>query len=289
MESNSTTQRINHHLTWSFAGPWYWEFQQLGEVPGDLIGKINFLAKYGFDCMPLSFSTLDEMSNFQRDEFYNLTKNLGITFHPHAHLDFLTATTDEVKASAEKWLAGLEKHRKFFGTKITTTGAGAGHRFDRKMPLEDKLTRLSKTMAITADACARAGFPLAVENHGDYYCSDFATLCEMTPNLHIFLDTGNTYLIGERPIEAFEAAAPYTIGTHFKDHFVKPNPNDLRFEIDGAALGSGDVELAKCYDILMNKSPNPRKLIMEIEMVAPNGTDPIVCLEDSIKFINSLK
>ena len=96
-------------------------------------------------------------------------------------------------------------------------------------------------------------------------------------------------MIGERPVEAFEAAAPYTIGTHFKDHYVKPNPGTLHFEIDGAPLGDGDVELKKCYDILMKKAPRPNELLMEVELVVPQGSDPVACKEQSIKFINSLK
>ena len=54
------------------------------------------------------------------------------------------------------------------------------------------------------------------------------------PGLRIFLDTGNTYLIGERPIPAYEAGAAYTIGTHFKDHRVAPVPSPLGFDIKGA-------------------------------------------------------
>jgi len=283
------SKKINHHLTWSFAGPWYWEFQHCGNVPGTKAAEVNFAATYGFDCLPLSFGTLDAMSDEAREEFFNLSKASNLTFHPVEHMKFLTMSADEVKARADLWEAGLERHKRFFGAKITTTGAGAGHRFDRLMPLETKLEKLSKSMAITAEVCARTGYPLAVENHGDYYCSDFATLCDMTPNLHIFLDTGNTFLIGERPVEAFEVAAPYTIGTHFKDHFVQPNPSTLHFELDGAPLGAGDVELKKCYEILMEKAPNPQGIVMEVELVVPKDSDPIKGLEASIEFINSLE
>ena len=258
-------------------------------MPGTKAAEVNFAAEYGFDCLPLSFSTLNAMTEKEREEFYDLSIKSGITFHPVEHMKYLSMSADEVKARAELWESGLERHKRFFSAKITTTGASAGHRFDRLMPLETKLEILSKSMTITAEVCARNGYPLAVENHGDYYCSDYATLCQMTPNLHIFLDTGNTYLIGERPVEAFEVAAPYTIGTHFKDHFVKPNPSTLHFELDGAPLGSGDVELKKCYDILMQKAPNPQGIIMEVELVVPKDSDPIQGMETSIDFINSLE
>ncbi|MEI6132182.1 MAG: TIM barrel protein [Bacillota bacterium] len=282
------TTKINHHLTWSFAGPWYWEFQQYGGEPGTMISQLKFAKEFGFDCLPLSFTALDAMSGKELEELFALSERSEVGFHPNVHEKFLSLSLDEAKAAAEKWEVSFAKYKRFFSTKITTTGAGAGHRFDRVMPLENKLKILAKNMAPMANVCASKGFPLAVENHGDYYCSDYATLCQMTPNLHIFLDTGNTFLIGERPIEAFEAAAPYTIGTHFKDHFVKPNPQTLHFELDGAALGSGDVELKECYDILMKKSPNPKGIIMEVEFVVPKDSDPIKGLEESIEFINTL-
>jgi sugar phosphate isomerase/epimerase len=115
---------------------------------------------------------------------------------------------------------------------------------------------------------------MCIEDHGDFYCSDLVKLCKQTPHLYIFLDTGNTYLIGEQPIPAFEAAAPYTIGTHFKDHTVRPNPDILHFEVSCCALGDGDVPLRECYKILMEKAPHPEKLAMMFEMFPAKGQEP---------------
>ena len=141
-----------------------------------------------------------------------------------------------------------------------------------------------------ADACRELGAPLGIENHGDYYCSDLVSLCERTPHMHLFLDVGNTFLIGEQPIPAFEAAAPYTIGTHFKDHRVCPrlDARPLHFEIAGSALGDGDVPLRECFGLLLSEAPDPNRLVMEIEMIRPDDLDPLECLERSLRFIRSL-
>jgi len=116
------------------------------------------------------------------------------------------------------------------------------------------------------------------------------TLCERTPDLGIFLDTGNTYLIGEQPIPAFEAAAPYTVGTHFKDHYVCPklDARPLHFEVAGSPLGDGDVPLRACYDLLLAQAPHPEALVMEIEMIRPDDMDAMTCFERSLAFIRSL-
>ena len=173
---------------------------------------------------------------------------------------------------------------------IVMTGAGGGHRFDRSLPVEEKLDLMASAFAPLAGVCNELGAPLGIENHGDYYCSDLVTLCERTPHMGIFLDVGNTFLIGEQPIPAFEAAVPYTIGTHFKDHLVCPRleARPLHFEIAGSALGEGDVPLRECYDMLLSDAPEPDSLVMEIEMISPDGMAPLDCLERSLSFIRSL-
>ena len=133
--------------------------------------------------------------------------------------------------------------------------------------------------------------PLGIENHGDFYCSDLVNLCRRVPHLHLFLDTGNPFLIGERPDLALAVAAPWTIGTHFKDHRVRPrlDARPLQFEIDGAALGEGDVPLREAYARLRRESPFADRLIMEIEMIVPAGESPSACWQRSLAFVRSLE
>jgi sugar phosphate isomerase/epimerase len=93
-------------------------------------------------------------------------------------------------------------------------------------------------------------------------------------------------------LPSFKEAAPYTIGTHFKDHFVCPRPNGrpMNFEVTGAALGDGDVPLRECYEVLKAGAPNPDGLVMEIEMIAPQeGMTPIESMERSVAFIRGLE
>ncbi|MBD3244356.1 MAG: TIM barrel protein, partial [Chitinivibrionales bacterium] len=125
-----------------------------------------------------------------------------------------------------------------------------------------------------------------IENHGDYYCSDLVRLCKETPHLGIFFDTGNTYLVGEQSLPACREAAPYVIGTHFKDHIVYPDPSELKFVITGAALGEGHVGLAEMYRILLDEAPGD--LVLQWEMVPPKTMDAYECLKRSWAFIKSL-
>jgi sugar phosphate isomerase/epimerase len=141
------------------------------------------------------------------------------------------------------------------------------------------------------EGCAALGLPLSIENHGDYYVSDIVALIERVPGLKIFLDTGNTYLIGEAPLPAFHAAAPYVVGGHFKDHHVRPCPDarPLHFEVAPSIIGDGDVPLRECYQILKAKTPNYDQIVMEIELIPPSDVDPIETLERSLAFVRSLE
>jgi sugar phosphate isomerase/epimerase len=237
---------------------------------------------------------LDEITGLteaEQDRLGVYLEEHDLLLNPSAGFNYIEATPEDIARNTEKIAAGLQKAAPLLRSLIVTTGPwGLGHRFDRSLPLEEKLERLSRAIAPLAAICKELGTPLGIENHGDVYCSDLVEVCERAPGLGIFLDTGNTYLIGERPLPAFEAAAPYTVGTHFKDHRVRPCPEarPLHFEVAGSALGQGDVPLRECFELLMQKTPNPERLAMEIEMVCPEGMGPVECFNESLAFVTSL-
>jgi len=95
-------------------------------------------------------------------------------------------------------------------------------------------------------------------------------------------------LIGEKSVPACREAAPYVIGTHFKDHYVHPDPKTLTFVIKGAPLGEGHVGLREIYEILCAHAPQPEKIVMHWEMVPPKEMDGYECLKRSWAFVRSL-
>lgn len=277
---------IKKSITWGIAGPWYWEFQNRDADP--LLSQLRFIVEQKLDTCSIGLNQLAELPDDRKKVLRSFQKEHGLRYVPHIGFDFLRTPESEVQKIVDGLLKKLEAHLEFFEGTITTTGLGAGHRFDRALPLEEKLAKCSKSLTPLTRGVADLGLPLGIENHGDYYVSDLVRLCQQTPYLYLFLDTGNTYLIGEAPLPAFELAAPYTIGTHFKDHFVGPNHKDLKFEITGAPIGAGDVPMRECYDILMKNSPHKNHLVMMLEMISPKDMNPMECMQQSLKFIRSL-
>lgn len=290
------TSHPNHssvpaRITWGFAGPWYGQLESIPAGADKLPHHVAFARRHGLDSVSTGLAELRQRS---REELQRLAEDLardGLVIAPYIGCDFLTIAGKDAAREAEEIGRFLEEHRALFRGMIAKTSARAGHRFDGMAPWPDKRARLARSLRPLADACWQAGVPLAIENHGDYYCSDLVELCECVPHLYLFLDTGNTYLIGERPDFAFSAAAPWTIGTHFKDHRVRPRLDTfpLAFEIDGAPLGEGDVPLRECYALLRREAPWPDRLVMEIEMIAPAGINPLACFERSLAFVRSLQ
>lgn len=141
--------KIDHPLMWSYAGPWYWEIQQLGAPTGTLEGRMRASAACGFNCLPLSVQTLNDMNDVDLDKLFDLMQELNLTFHPALHLPFLNSTIDEMKVFAENWENSIPKFKKFFGGNMTSSGLGAGHRFKRDMTVSEKFKKLSPTLLLS--------------------------------------------------------------------------------------------------------------------------------------------
>ncbi|MCL2664358.1 MAG: sugar phosphate isomerase/epimerase [Defluviitaleaceae bacterium] len=277
-------------VRWGYALGWYGEIYGLkGE--SDLMGKLKFLKKYNFKSTHASVKMIDGMSDADREEIFSFLAENDLDLMPSAGFNYLAASDDEAKSETDMQLKLLDKYVPLLRNRIVHSGLAAGHRFDRERPLDETLGKLSERIGPLAEGCAQIGTPLCAENHGDYYVSDIVKICQTTPHFYLFLDTGNTYLLGEKPLSAFYEAAPFTVGTHFKDQRVRPMPraNPLHFEVGNSDLGGGDVPLRECWEILRKYSPAPNQLCMLFEMFPPPGMEVTECLEKSIAFVRTFE
>lgn len=282
--SREDQEEMKRQIVWGFAGPWYGEYNC---YDGDILFKrLQFIVDHGFRSMDIKLAEMRDPARRERIAGFVAEHDLELT--AGLWLDWIQGNPDDIRRQAAAFFEDLDTYGDLLRVPIVTTGVGRYHRFMREPSLQAQMDRLAEVLAPIAQTCHELGRPFGIENHGDYYCSDLVELCRQVPHLGIFLDTGNTYLIGEQSVPACRLAAPYVIGTHFKDHFVHPEPKDLAFVIDGAPLGAGDVGLAEAYRALLDLAPAGRRLIMHWELVAPKGTDPRDCLEHSWQFVHGL-
>jgi len=272
--------------------PTYWGMA--GVFPGELelwrgdqwANQHRFVAEQGFSGGGIGVGDLAD--DARRAILRDLALSHGQSYCVHMVSDYrdpIEVTHARLAAELATLLQFRDEVPVAFVAIIVT---GGGHRFDRVVPLERQLETLSAGLAPLVAGCGEAGIPVAIENHGDYYVSDLVALCQLTPGLEIMLDTGNCFLIGERPDLIPDEAFPLVRATHWKDHFVKPNPATLHFELTGATLGAGHVGLERIFQRICALHPNPEGIRMMIEWVPDPDRDPRECLADSKRHLEKI-
>jgi sugar phosphate isomerase/epimerase len=264
-------------VLWGFAGPEYGDFE-IHKYEDKVAGKLEFSVKNGFRSVSIPLDYLNDPE--KREKAGAFVEKHDMKLITGCGPGFFKDPIDVTQKRIDEFLSTLKKYKDIIRVPLVTTGAGT-HRFMREPSLEKQLEVLTKGLTPLAKGCEEMGIRVAIENHGNYYCSDLVKLCKNVSNLGILLDTGNTYLIGEQSIRACEDAAPYVFGTHLKDHIVYPDHKTLTFNLKGAVLGEGDVGIKQVLEILFKKAPKPEELVLHWEMIVPKDMNALEALKKS--------
>jgi 3-oxoisoapionate decarboxylase len=88
---------------------------------------------------------------------------------------------------------------------------------------------------------------LAIENHQDFGSAELVDFCrEFGPAMGITLDTGNTFPVGEAPLDFVRVVAPFVRHVHLKDYRVQFT--DEGYRLIRCAIGDGAVPLRAMLD-----------------------------------------
>jgi sugar phosphate isomerase/epimerase len=149
------------------------------------------------------------------------------------------------------------------GMEIPRPRPRAGSRFHSAvMPyLQETAKRLGKAAPMAQDHHIR----LALENHCDSFSEEILWVLERVdhPSVGACVDTVNAWHVGEDPMTAIENLAPVAFTNHFRDNRV-----DFRrdgFEVTGTAVGDGDIDMKKAYELIKKNAPTNR-INIETEM-----------------------
>ena len=109
--------------------------------------------------------------------------------------------------------------------------------------------------------CADLGVRIAVENHEYETSDDVLGIVRAVDSEWVgtHVDTGNSMMVWECPLEAVAALAPLAVTSHFKDHVVVMQGGEPL--VVGVTLGTGSTDCAECYRILKEESPLDRVVI----------------------------
>lgn len=95
---------------------------------------------------------------------------------------------------------------------------------------------------------------LAIENHEDETADEIIDIVKAVDSVWVgaHCDIGNGMMAWEEPIDTVSKLAPYAYSTHFKDHIVTLNGNEL--VVCGVPVGEGSIDIDACFKTLVDCS-----------------------------------
>ena len=130
--------------------------------------------------------------------------------------------------------------------------------------LENVVAQLKKN----APYAQNAGVKIAVENHTDAFSEEVLWVLDQVdhPAIGACVDTVNALHVTENPIAAIENLAPRAFTNHFRDGKIIIQPDG--FKLTGAAVGEGDLDMKRAYE-LIKKNPAVNRLNIELDLKCP--------------------
>lgn len=130
--------------------------------------------------------------------------------------------------------------------------------------LEAVMEKVHKALPVVEET----GVRLALENHTDAFSEEVLWVLDQInhPLVGACIDTVNALHVTENPITAVENLAPRAFTNHFRDNKIVIAPWGLKFT--GAALGEGDLDMKRSYD-LIRQNPNVRRINIELDLDCP--------------------
>ena len=142
----------------------------------------------------------------------------------------------------------------------------AGSRFHPEV--KDQMKSFAARLKASAPAAESAGIRIAVENHCDSFSAEILWLLDLVdhPSVGACIDTVNALMVMEDPMQAIANLAPRAFTNHFRDDRIELQR--YGFKLTGAAVGEGDIDMKRAYEIIKNES-SMRRINIETEMEIP--------------------
>ena len=132
----------------------------------------------------------------------------------------------------------------------------------------EQMKSFAARLMASAPAAEDAGINIAVENHCDSFSEEILWLLDHVnhPAVGACIDTVNALMVMEDPMQAIENLAPRAFTNHFRDDRIEFQR--YGFKLTGTAVGEGDIDMKRAYEIIKNRS-SMRRINIETEMDIP--------------------
>ena len=224
--------------------------------------------RWGLDGLHLDDGVLENLEESYLKEVRSAAEEKGLYLEYNFSMDVggqgIGIQHDLAEAIATAKLLGADIVK--VGMDLIRPRPVAASRFHPDVMAQIKsVATLLKQLAPAAEA---AGVKIAVENHCDSFSEELLWLIDRvsSPVVGVCIDTVNALMVMEDPMEAIENLAPRSFTNHFKDDRIEFERHG--FKLTGTAVGDGDIDMKRAYEIIKTKSPMNR-INIETEMDIP--------------------
>ncbi|MBR3201763.1 MAG: TIM barrel protein [Mogibacterium sp.] len=178
------------------------------------------------------------------------------------------------KATAERLSDYIRITHKIGGRVLRVITDGIGFAPDLKV-----FCRIAASMIPQLE---ESGVILGIENHDRFSAREYAQMVETInhPQVGLTVDTVNS-LSHEEPIdEVLKYMAPHCVCLHMKDYVIKRYNGGGGLKITGASLGTGRLDIRRCYEECRIESDKDFNIILESWMEPCETLDETLRIED---------
>jgi sugar phosphate isomerase/epimerase len=131
-----------------------------------------------------------------------------------------------------------------------------------------QMKSFASQLKASAPKAGAAGIRIAVENHCDSFSEEILWLLDRvnSPMVGACIDTVNALMVTEDPMQAIKNLSPRAFTNHFRDDRIEFQR--YGFKLTGAAVGEGDIDMKRAYEIIKTTSAM-RRINIETEMEIP--------------------
>ena len=232
----------------------------------DIFRLMDFAVRQGLDGLHITAADCERTDADRLREIRSAAEERGLYLEYNFSMDEeydprLTNTLEEGIAIAQVLGADIAKVSMDL-KRPRPVGASRFH--PEVMEQLESFTKLLKAAAPKAEA---AGVKIAVENHTDAFSAEVLWVLDQVshPFVGACVDTVNGLHVTEDPMVAIENLAPRAFTNHFRDNRIQIQHDG--FKLTGAAVGEGDLDMKRAYEIIRDQS-SMNRINIELDMDA---------------------
>jgi len=234
----------------------------------DIWQMMDYMVELGLEGLHLDDKAFDAMddAHFSRVRDYARARNLYLEYNfalPSKKYDSsVQHNIEEGIAIARAIGADVAK----IGMNLSRPQPVAASKFHPAVM--QQLKGVVKKLKHAASLAEKSGVKLAVENHTDAFSEEVIWVLDQVnhPQVGACIDTVNGLHVTENPIIAVENLAPRAFTNHFRDNKIIIKP--YGFKLTGAAVGEGDLDMQRAYE-LIQQNPNVNRINIELDLQCP--------------------